>query len=47
MVKYSGVIFQVEVAEHWVIAYIGHLKTEVDANTLFVWWNYLAFTVVF
>lgn len=47
MVKYSGVIFQVEVAEHWVIAYIGHLKTEVDANTLFVWWNYLAVAVVF
>jgi hypothetical protein len=33
MVKCSGVIFHVEVAGHWVIAYIGHLRTEVDANT--------------
>ena len=47
MVKCSGVIFQVEVTEHWVIAYIGHLKTEVDANSLFIWLNYLTFTVVF
>ena len=35
------------VTEHGVIAFIGHLKTEVDANTLFIWLNYLAFTVVF
>jgi hypothetical protein len=32
---------------NWIIAYIGHLKTEVDANTLFIWLNCLAFTVVF
>jgi len=25
----------------------GHLKAEVDADTLFIWLNYLAFTVVF
>jgi hypothetical protein len=29
--------FEVEVMEHWVIAYIDHLKTEVDANTLFTY----------
>ena len=40
-------VFQVEVMEHWAIAYIGHLQTEVTVNNLFIWLNYLLFTVVF
>jgi hypothetical protein len=47
MAKCSGVIFHVEVTEHWVLAYIGHQKTEVDAHILFIWLNYSAFAVIF
>jgi hypothetical protein len=47
MVKSSGLFFQVEVMEHWVTAYIGHLQKEVNFEKLLVWLKYLVFTAVF